>query len=109
MQPNSGYALIPIVKETDYTPMDITRSHGNTDIQIYAGKSNPIFALWCIESTDVGVVKIMSLGNDMPVTVPAGAFRQGVVYYMYLKQLVEDAGGKVKFIGYQYATHPSIY
>lgn len=95
MLPNSAYAIVPIVKGTDYSVLN-----------------NPIYALLCIKSSGVAPVTIQALGN--PDTSPEGVimtadvFKVGVVYYIYLKRLIDDASGTVAFVGYQYPSRPMI-
>ena len=117
MTPNSAYKLVRILPNVDYSPATIYIRHGkispdleNTEAdtrpKIYGGKGPPIFAVLCTKSTGSGFCKIQLLGNDEPVELPSQAFRQGVVYYMYFKKLIDDDGGNLKFVGYQYQEHP---
>lgn len=109
MNPNSAYELIEIQEGVDYSPSEqFTNYGGPGGPSVSAGMSSPVFALFCIESSGVGNIKIRSLGNDSDITIPAAAFKQGVVYYMYLKELVDDNGGAVKFVGYKYKTYPMV-
>jgi len=101
MTPNSAYTLVPIQKGTDYTPTELPAGKGRM--------TGPIFAVLCTRSTGTGTCKISALGNPVPVEVPSQSFRQGVVYYIYLRQLVDDDGGNLSFLGYQYAQHPQFF
>ena len=60
----------------------------------------------CTKSTGTGVVVLKALGNDVDVNIPTETFKVGVVYYIYLKELIDDDGNGVEFIGYQYQSHP---
>ena len=114
MVPNSAYKLVPIVAGTNYAPAATTEDFvdPNLGLQSPAGAtvagpmSPPIFALFCTYSSGVGNVVLQALGNDDNVVIPASAFKEGVVYYIYLKKLLS---GDVTFVGYQYAQMPLVY
>lgn len=108
MNPNSAYELVPIMKDIDYGPKMNTMPN-TTGPVASKGMSPPIFALWCVESTTTGTIKLHPLGNELPVSIPCNAFKVGVVYYIYLKKLLDDNEGKVKFIGYKYKECPIQY
>lgn len=117
MTPNSCYELVPIVQGTDYSPAPITGpfTDPNTGAvvspapTVSAGVTAPIFALLCTASTGSGNVKIRALGNGSDITIPCAAFVEGVVYYIYLKKLVDDNSGAVKFVGYRYGNNPLVF
>ncbi len=117
MNPNSAYKLVKIVAGVDYSPTTTYIRHGSIDPElaetehdkrpkIYGGKTPPIFALLCTQSTGTGYCKIQLIGNDTPVEMPSQSFRQGVVYHMYLKTLVDDDDKNLKFVGFQYKEPP---
>lgn len=111
MNPNSAYSLVPITVGTDYTPTAQTTTHldGNTGAVTTAivgnGLSSPVYAMFCTVS-NTGNTQVQLLGDLAPVTFPAGSFKQGVIYYMYLKTLVADGGGS--FIGFKYNAYPIV-
>jgi hypothetical protein len=92
MTPNSGYELVPIVMGYDYS----------TD-------NNPIYALLCTKSSGTAPITIQAPGNATPITINADTFKVGVVYYFYLKMLVDDASATVAFVGYRYPSRPMIF
>jgi hypothetical protein len=116
MHPNSAYSLIPIAVGTNYTPVEqfITYQNPNgqpvvspcVEPQVSNGLTPPVFALFCT-ATNTGTTQVQLLGDSAPTSFPAGSFKQGVVYYMYLAILVADGGGS--FIGYKYAQYPFIF
>lgn len=111
MQPNSAYSQVAIVVNTDYTPTQQYTTHVDPNIgptspagpTVQNGFNSPVYGLFCTV-TNTSTVQIQCLGDASPVSYPAGAFKQGVVYYMYLKKLVADGGGA--FIGFRYTTYP---
>lgn len=113
MTPNSAYELVPIVKGTDYSPQAITEAFVDPNTgapvspapTVSAGNTAPIFAMLCTAS-GAGSVVIRALGNDSDITIPGVAFVEGVVYYIYLKKLVDDNSGAFKFVGYRYKQTP---
>lgn len=106
MNPNSAYELIEIEVGTDYSPTTIFETVGTTNVP--KGLSAPVYALLCTKSGTSGNVQIKTLGMDEPIDIPAATFKQGVVYYMYLKELVDDNSGDVKFVGFKYKSHPMV-
>ena len=104
MQPNSAYSLVPIVKGTDYSPTSATINKDG--YQVNAGLTAPIYALLCVKSTGAGSVQIQALGDTAPITFTADVFKVGVIYPIYIKKLVDDAGGSVGFVGFKYSAHP---
>ena len=106
MNPNSAYKLITIEKGIDYAPENVYIKHGAVKADVYGGKTPPIFAVLCTKSTGDGYCKIKLLGDEHPVEMLSQSFRQGVVYYIYIKELVEDDGGNLKFVGFQYPKSP---
>lgn len=110
MTPNSAYELVQIEKDVDYSPkMNNEPVTNNNGPVVSKGMTPPIFALWCVESCNTGTVKIHPIGNQNPIEIPCNAFKAGVVYYIYLKKLVDDCEGKVKFVGYKYRENPIQY
>lgn len=113
MNPNSAYSQEAIVVGTDYTPTEQFTTHTDPNIgptsppgpTVSNGLNSPIYALFCT-ATNSGTTTIQLLGDSAAVNYPAGAFKQGVVYYLYLKVLVADGGAS--FIGYRYQQHPFI-
>lgn len=113
MTPNSAYSMIPIVVGTDYTPTQQFTTHVDPNVgptsppgpTVSNGLNSPVYALFCTTTT-TGPAQIELLGDSSPITIPAGAFVKGVVYYMYLKKLVADGSGT--FIGLRYQQHPFI-
>lgn len=106
MNPNSAYELIEIVVGTDYSPTTIFETVGTANVP--KGLSAPVYALLCTKGGTTGDVQIKTLGMDEPIDIPAATFKQGVVYYMYLKELVDDNGGDVKFVGFKYKSYPMV-
>lgn len=110
MTPNSAYELVDIEKNVDYSPKINNQPTSTNDGPVVSkGMTPPVFALWCVESCNTGTVSIHPLGNENPIEVPCNAFKPGVVYYIYLKKLLNDNDGKVKFIGYRYKDNPMTY
>ena len=113
MTPNSAYSMIPIVVGTDYTPTEQFTTHDDPNIgptsppgpTVSNGLNSPVYALFCTQTT-TAPVQIQLLGDSSPITITTGAFKQGVVYYMYLQKLVDDGGGI--FIGLKYQQYPFI-
>jgi hypothetical protein len=113
MQPNSAYKLIPIVVGTDYTPTQQYTTHDDPNTgptsppgpTVANGLNSPIYAMFCT-ATNSGTTKVRLLGDTADISFPSGSFKQGVVYYVYLKKLVDDGGGS--FIGYLYQQYPFI-
>jgi len=113
MTPNSAYSLIPIVVGTDYSPVQQYTTHVDPNVgptsppgpTVENGLNSPVYALFCTTTT-TGTTQIQLLGDAAPISFPAGSFKQGVVYYMYLKKIVADGGGT--FVGYKYTTHPFV-
>ena len=103
MTPNSAYELVEIAEGVDYTPAEIK------DGSVTVGIEPPIYALLCTKGGTSGDVEIKLLGNSSAITIPATTFKQGVVYYMYLKELVDDNSADVKFVGFRYNNHPMVY
>jgi hypothetical protein len=109
MNPNSAYSLVTIIVGTDYTPsaQTITHKDGNTGapttVTVNNGLNSPVYAMFCTV-TNTGNTQVQLLGDAAPTTFPAGSFKQGVIYYMYLKKLVADGGGS--FVGFQYNAYP---
>jgi hypothetical protein len=111
MNPNSAYSLVPIVVGTDYTPTEQFTTHDDPNLgptsppgpTVSNGLNSPVYALFCTVS-NTGSVQIQLLGDAAPITFPAGSFKQGVIYYMYLKTLVADGSGS--FIGFRYNAYP---
>lgn len=106
MTPNSAYELVEIVKDTDYAPR---MTHMSETSVVSKGLTPPIFALWCVSSCQEGFIEILPLGNENPISIPCNAIKPGVVYYIYLKKLLSDNMGQVKFIGYRYKDAPIQY
>jgi len=110
MTPNSAYELVNIEKDVDYSPkMNHQPGSVHNGPVVAKGINPPIFALWCVESCNTGTVSIHALGNENPTEIPCNAFKAGVVYYIYLKKLLNDNDGKVKFVGYKYKEAPIQY
>lgn len=107
MTPNSAYSLVEIVEGQDYTPGPVTSMVGPVSVQ--TGLEPPIYALLCTKGGTSGNIQIQLLGMDSPITIPSTTFKQGVVYYMYLKKLVDDNSGDVTFVGLKYANSPAVY
>lgn len=113
MNPNSAYSQVAIVVGTDYTPTAQFTNHVDPNVgvtsppgpQVANGLNSPVFALFCTV-TSTGNTQIQLLGDNAPVTYPAGSFKQGVVYYMYLKKLVADGGAS--FVGFRYQQYPFV-
>lgn len=115
MTPNSAYKLIDIVAGTDYQPTRSTITFVGTPtdntptgiVTIPGLVGSPIYAIFCT-TTNSGNTVIRSLGalddGSEDITFPAGSFKQGVIYYIYLKQLVSDGGAT--FVGLKYTTMP---
>lgn len=116
MNPNSAHELVVITQGTDYTPTEQFVNHNNPNSGptsppgplVSNGLNSPVFALLCTSSTGAGNIKLRALGNNSDITIPAAAFKQGVVYYLYLKKLVDDGGGAVTFVGYKYKQYPMV-
>ncbi len=109
MTPNSAYELVEIKKDLDYSPkMNHLPTVPNGPV-VSKGMSPPIFALWCVASCSTGSIKIQPLGNENPIEIPCNALKPGVVYYIYLKKILDDCEGQVKFIGYKYKEAPIQY
>jgi len=113
MNPNSAYSQIAIAVGTDYTPTQQTTTHVDPNLgptsppgpTVAAGLNSPVFALFCTV-TSTGTTQVQLLGDAAAVSYPAGSFKQGVVYYMYLKKLVADGGAS--FIGFRYQQYPFV-
>ena len=113
MNPNSAYKSIDIVVGTDYTPTEQFTTHNDPNIgatsppgpTVSAGLDSPIYAMLCTAS-NTGPCEIQLLGDSASIIYPAGTFKQGVVYYMYLKKLV-SAGGSA-FVGFKYHSYPFV-
>lgn len=115
MTPNSAFLLVPIVVGTDYTPTKgVTTFVGvptdNTPsgtVTIPGPTGSPVYAMFCTTGNTSDTV-VRSLGaadnGSEDVTFPSGSFKQGVIYYIYLKTLV-SAGGAT-FVGLKYTTMP---
>ena len=106
MSPNSAYDLINIVVGTDYSPVATSipyPANPSSGIMVNGPVTAPVYALFCTAS-NTGTTTITTLAGNT-VDVPAGAFKQGVVYYIYLGILVADGGGS--FIGYKYTGLPT--
>jgi len=109
MNPNSAYSLVPIVVGTDYSPTAQTTAHtdpntgASSSVIVDNGLNSPVYAMFCTVGNQAPV-DIQLLGDVSPVTFPSGSFKQGVIYYMYLKKLVADGGGS--FIGFKYNSYP---
>lgn len=111
MNPNSAYSMVPIVVGTDYTSVEQFTPHVDPNLGVTSppgptvsnGLNPPVYALFCTV-TSTGNTQLQLLGDAAPVTFPAGSFKQGVVYYMYLKTLV--VAGGVEFIGFRYNQYP---
>lgn len=99
--------MVPIVPGSDYTPQPIAATKGGHPVQ--AGEEPPIFALLCTKGGTAGNVVLRCLGDNSDVTIPSTTFKQGVVYPLYLKELVDDNGGDVEFIGLRYRSAPLTY
>lgn len=106
MNPNSAYELIEIEEGVDYSPVTIFETVGSTSVP--KGSSAPVYALLCTKGGTAGNISIKTLGMDDPIEIPSQTFKQGVVYYMYLKELVDDNGEDVKFVGFKYKNHPLV-
>jgi len=91
MLPNSAFKLEPIVTGTDYSQ-----------------DAKPIYALLCTKSAGAGNIIMKARGNDTGVTMPSDAFVVGVIYYIYLGELVDDDSGNVEFIGFRYHAMPMV-
>lgn len=107
MTPNSAYSLVDIVKGVDYTPGPVTETIGAATIE--KGRQPPIYGLLCTKGGTTGNIQLTLLGMDTPITIPSATFKQGVVYYFYLKELVDDDGGDVTFVGMKYNNHPMVF
>jgi hypothetical protein len=107
MTPNSAYSLVNIVEGVDYTQAPTTSMVGPVSVQ--TGLEPPIYALLCTKGGTSGNIEIQLLGMGSPISIPATTFKQGVVYYMYLKKLVDDNSGDVTFVGFRYANSPAVY
>jgi len=107
MTPNSAYSLVDIVQGVDYTPGPVNEIIGTATIE--KGRQPPIYGLLCTKGGTAGDIQIQLLGMDAPITIPATTFKQGVIYYFYLKILVDDNAGDVKFVGMKYNNHPQIF
>ena len=111
MNPNSAYSLVPIVVGSDYTPTEQFTTHNDPNLgptsppgpTVSNGLNSPVYALFCTTTT-TGPTDIQLLGDATPITFPTGSFKQGVVYYLYLKKLVAAGGGT--FIGLRYNSYP---
>jgi hypothetical protein len=105
MTPNSAYKLIHIEKGISYSPKPAS---GDS----FASSDPIIYSLLCTHNSanPDSTVKILTVGQifdgDAPIEIPAIAFKPGVHYNIYLDKLVDDCGGKVKFVGYMYKTVP---
>jgi hypothetical protein len=117
MTPNSAFNLVNIVVGTNYAPVQTAQTiQGQPSTSVPTGivtiagpMTGPIFALFCTaNSTGNTVVRALGAPDDgsADITFPSGSFKQGVVYYMYLKNLVADGGAA--FVGYQYAALPVV-
>jgi hypothetical protein len=115
MMPNSAHQLVNIVVGTDYTPVSTTVTVTGPPTPIVPSGhvtvpgplTSPVFALFCtVANTGNTIIRAIGAKDDgtEDITFPAGSFKQGVVYYIYLKKLVADGGGA--FIGYKYSTTP---
>lgn len=117
MVPNSAYTLVSITTGTSYAPAATTQNfYGAPTLAnptgVVSGISGPmtppIFALFCtVANTGNVVIRPLGAPDDASgdITFPAGSFKQGVVYYIYLKKVVSD-DSTVKFVGYQYSGTP---
>lgn len=104
MNPNSAYKIINIEVGKDYCP---TPAKGDS----FASSDPVIFSLLCVANDGAtGNVEILTIGssldNENSIQIPAQAFKPGVHYPIYLAKLINDCGGKVKFVGYQYKVCP---
>lgn len=106
MTTNSAYELVEIEANKDYAPKAVGAPYVGSGPVVNKGMTPPIFALWCVKSTNTGNIVIQPLGNENPVTIPCSAMKEGVVYYIYLKKLLDDNNGAVKFMGYKYKDYP---
>ena len=103
MNPNSAYDLVDIVVGTDYSPVATTVPFPrDPSINVAGPVSSPVYALFCT-ATNTGTTTIKTMAGNT-INIPAGAFKQGVVYYIYLRILVADGGGT--FVGYMYTGLP---
>lgn len=107
MTPNSAYSLIDIVVGVDYTPGPINETIGTAIIE--KGRQPPIYGLLCTKGGTAGNIELKLLGMTDPISIPAATFKQGVIYYFYLKELVSDNGGDVKFVGVKYNNFPLVF
>ena len=113
MTPNSAYTLVPIVVGTNYAPAAqqtnfVDPNSGPSSPPgplVDNGVTPPIYAMFCTVQ-GAGTVQIKAIGNSVAISIPAAAFKVGVVYYIYLGTLVADGG--CTFVGYQYAHNPLI-
>lgn len=111
MNPNSAYSQVAIVVGTDYSPVTQYTTHVDPNVgptsppgpTVANGLNSPVFALFCTV-TSTSATQVQLLGDAAAVTYPSGSFKQGVVYYMYLKKLVADGGAS--FIGFRYNSYP---
>jgi len=73
-----------------------------------------IYALLCThnsvppsEDANVSILTVgAALHDGQPIEIPASAFKPGAVYHFYTAKLVDDCGGRVKFVGQMYKTCP---
>jgi len=108
MTPNSAWSMIPIVEGVDYTQEVTYESVGTASVG--TGYTPPIYALLCTTGGTAGNVVLQLLGDpDAGVTMPATTFKQGVIYPMYLRKLIDDNGGNVAFVGLRYRSSPLVY
>lgn len=107
MTPNSAYSLVPIVEGVDYTPGPVNEIIGAATIE--KGRMPPIYGLLCTKGGTSGNISLMLLGMTDPILIPATTFKQGVVYYFYLKELVDDNSGDVTFVGMKYNNSPQVF
>jgi hypothetical protein len=110
MNPNSAFSMLPIVVGTDYTPTAQTTVHldpntGAPGPSVDNGLNSPVYAILCTVS-NTGSTSMQLLGDAAVTVFPAGTFKQGVVYHMYLKKITVDGGGS--FVGFRYASYPQV-
>ena len=107
MTPNSAYSLVEIVEGTDYTPAPKMGDVGGNAVEI--GVEPPIYGLLCTKSGTAGNIELKLLGMANSILIPSATFKQGVIYYFYLKELVDDNSGDVTFVGMKYNNSPQIF
>jgi hypothetical protein len=91
MLTNSAHQIIKIVSGR-YYGIDVSKNN-----------EGPIYRIHALQ-TNTDNVKIKLYGGE-PIMFPAGAFIQGAVYDMFIKEM-EFKEGTASFVGYKYKTRP---